>query len=330
MWRNDEVFHLLTRQRDINREANGGSRVNFYGLDIYGLNGSIEAVLHYLDSVDRAAASIARERYGCLTPWRADPVEYARMAASSFFHSCQDEASKMLVDLLKKRMEYMERDGSSYFDAEQNARVVAGAEEYYRTMYRGSTESWNLRDQHMFETLDRLLAYHGPESKAIVWAHNSHIGDARATEMGQVRDEHNIGQLARQRWGDEVALIGCGTDRGRVAAATNWDGPMEFKRMRPARDGSYEACCRESGVPAFFLDLTSDQDPNVIQVLSEPRLERAIGVVYRPDTELISHYFSAELSKQFDAWIWFEETNPVTAVPAPGVAEERETYPFGL
>ena len=329
MWRNDEVFHLVTRLRDINREG-GGSRVSFYGLDIYGLNGSIDAVLTYLDRVDPAAAAVARERYGCLTPWRADPIEYARMAASSYFHSCQDEAAKMLVELLKKRLEYTQHDGSAYFDAEQNARVVADAEHYYRTMYRGSTDSWNLRDQHMFETLGRLIDHHGPDAKAIVWAHNSHVGDARATEMGQVRDEHNIGQLARQRWGDDVALVGFGTDTGTVAAAAVWDGPMEVKRVRPAREGSYEACCRESGVPAFILDLTPNQGRDLLDLLSEPRLERAIGVIYRPETELISHYFSADLTKQFDAWIWFEETRPVTAVPVTGVSDERETYPFGL
>lgn len=331
MWRNDEAFHLLTRLRDINRAGNGGgSRVNFYGLDIYGLNGSIDAVLHYLDRVDPPAAAAARARYSCLTPWRSDPIEYARMAASSVFHSCEDEASRMLVELLKKRMEYIERDGHAYFAAEQNARVVAGAEEYYRTMYRGSADSWNLRDQHMFETLERLLEHHGPDSKAVAWAHNSHVGDARATEMGQVRGEHNIGQLARQRWGDQVALIGFGTDTGMVAAASHWDGPLEFKRVRPAREGSYEACCRDSGIPSFLLDLTSGQRTEILDLLSEPRLQRAIGVIYRPETELISHYFSTDLTKQFDAWIWFEETGPVTAVPAPGVSEEKETYPFGL
>jgi len=331
MWRNEEVFHLLTRLRDINRAGSGGGpRVNFYGLDIYGLNGSIEAVLHYLDRVDPAAAAVARQRYGCLTPWRSDPVEYARMAAGSVFHSCQDEASKMLVELLKKRLEYMEKDGSAYFDAEQNARVVAGAEEYYRTMYRGSADSWNLRDQHMFETLERLLDHHGPGSKAVVWAHNSHIGDARATEMGQVRGEHSVGQLARQRWGDQVALVGFGTDRGMVAAATNWDGPLELKRILPAREGSHEACCRDSGIPSFLLDLTPGQRSEVLELLSEPRLQRAIGVIYRPETELVSHYFSADVTRQFDAWVWFEETSAVTAVPAPGVVEERETYPFGL
>jgi len=328
MWRNTEMFHFLTRLRDLNRE--GRAQVSFYGLDIYGLNGSIEAVLHYLDRVDPAAAAVARERYGCLTPWRADPVEYARMAASSTYHSCEDEATRMLVDLLEKRVEYMKRDGSAFFDAEQNARVIADAEKYYRTMYRGSAESWNLRAQHMFETLERLLDHHGPGSKAVVWAHNSHIGDARATEMGQVRGEHNLGQLARERWGDEVALVGFGTGSGFVAAASHWDGELEIKRIRPPRSGSYEACCHDTGLPSFVLSLLPDQRREVIEILSEPRLERAIGVIYRPETELISHYYRAVLPRQFDVWVWFNETGPVTAIPAPGVTEERETYPFGL
>ena len=333
MWRNDEVFHFLTRLRDLNRSGDGGPRVSFHGLDIYGLNGSIEAVLQYLERVDPKAAAIARERYACLTPWRSDPVEYARMAASPTFQSCEDEASKMLLHLLHKRMEYMQRDvrdGSAFFDAEQNARVIAGAEEYYRTMYRGSAESWNLRDQHMFETLERLLDFYGPGSKAVVWAHNSHIGDARATEMGQVRGEQNIGQLARERWGDKVALVGFGTGHGFVAASSHWDGPMEIKRVRPPRERSYEALCQDSGLPAFLLDLTPQQKPEIIDMLSEPRLQRAIGVIYRPETELASHYFRADLSRQFDAWVWFDETGSVTAVPVAGVAEERETYPFGL
>src|SRR5690606_37397896 len=164
----------------------------------------------------------------------------------------------------------------------------------------------------------------------VVWAHNSHIGDARATEMGQVREERNIGQLARERWGDQVALVGFGTGSGYVAAATHWDGPMEIKHIRPARSGSYEACCHDTGLPAFVLSLLPDQRREVIEILSEPRLQRAIGVIYRPETELISHYFSADLPRQSDAWIWFDETGPITAVPATGVVEEHVTYPFGL
>jgi erythromycin esterase-like protein len=207
---------------------------------------------------------------------------------------------------------------------------VAAAEEYYRAIYYGDALSWNLRDEHMFETLQRLLEHRGPDSKAIVWAHNSHVGNAEFTEMGQVRGEHNIGQLTRDYFGDEAALIGFGTDRGTVAAASNWEGPMEIKRVRPAREDSYEGRSRESGISAFFLELGPGQKREVRDALAEPLLERAIGVIYCPETELLSHYFQAELSRQFDAWIWFEETQAVSARPDTHPHGPDETYPFGL
>ena len=172
----------------------------------------------------QTSARIARERYGCLAPWRSDPVRYGRMALSRGYAVCEKPVTEALLDLLNKRLDYLVRDGESFFDAEQNARIVTAAEQYYRVMYYGDAVSWNLRDQHMFDTLERLLAHRGPGSKAVVWAHNSHIGNAEFTEMGQVRGEHNIGQLARDRFGDEAALIGFGTDRGTVAAASDWDG----------------------------------------------------------------------------------------------------------
>jgi erythromycin esterase-like protein len=197
-------------------------------------------------------------------------------------------------------------------------------------MYYGDAVSWNLRDQHMFDTLQRLLEHHGPDSKAVVWAHNSHIGNAEFTEMGQVRGEHNIGQLARARFGEDAALIGFGTDRGTVAAASDWDGPMEIKRVRPARDDSYEGRSRDANIPAFFLETAPGQSERVRADLAEPLLERAIGVIYRPETELLSHYFQAELSRQFDAWIWFTETEAVAAKPSAYANVPDETYPFGL
>jgi erythromycin esterase-like protein len=197
-------------------------------------------------------------------------------------------------------------------------------------MYYGDAVSWNLRDQHMFNTLERLLAHRGPGSKAVVWAHNSHIGSAAFTEMGQVRGEHNIGQLARDRFGDEAALIGFGTDRGTVAAASDWDGPMEIKRVRPARDDSYEGRSRDAGIPAFLLETGPGQKDAIRTALAEPLLERAIGVIYRPETELLSHYFQAELSRQFDAWIWFTETKAVAARAEAHPHGPDETYPFGL
>jgi protein-L-isoaspartate(D-aspartate) O-methyltransferase len=331
MWRNAEVGAFLERLKAINeRIAEPERRCGFYGLDVYSLNASIGAVLDYLDKVDPEAGAIARERYGCLAPWRADPVRYGRMALSSGYALCEKPVADALIDLLKKRLDYLVKDGEAFFDAEQNARIVAAAEEYYRVMYYGDAVSWNLRDQHMFDTLDRLLAHRGAGSKAVVWAHNSHIGDAEFTEMGQVRGEHNIGQLARARFGEAAALIGFGTDHGTVAAASNWDGPMEIKKVRPARDDSYEGRSRDAGIPAFFLETGPGQKQDVRDALAEPLLERAIGVIYRPETELLSHYFQAELSRQFDAWIWFSETKAVTARPSAHPHGPDETYPFGL
>jgi erythromycin esterase-like protein len=197
-------------------------------------------------------------------------------------------------------------------------------------MYYGAAESWNLRDRHMFETLEQLLKWRGRSSKAIVWAHNSHVGDAAATDMGVVRGEINIGQLCRERFGKAAVLIGFGTDRGTVAAATDWDGPMEIKQVRPAHPDSYERLCRDSGVDRFLVDLREGQSPNLRRGLLYPRLERAIGVIYRPETELASHYFDASLPRQFDAYLWFEETRAMTPLPTTQRAGVPETYPFGL
>jgi protein-L-isoaspartate(D-aspartate) O-methyltransferase len=331
MWRNGEVAAFLKRLKTINEAiADPDRKCGFYGLDVYSLSASIEAVLAYLDKIDPASARIARERYGCLAPWRSDPVRYGRMAISRGYALCERPVADALLDLLKKRLDYLVKDGEAFFDAEQNARIVTAAEQYYRVMYYGDAVSWNLRDQHMFDTLERLLAHRGPDSKAVVWAHNSHIGDAEFTEMGQVRGEHNIGQLARARFGGAAALIGFGTDRGTVAAASNWDGPMEIKRVRPARDDSYEGRSREAGIPAFLLETGPGQKDHIRSELSEPLLERAIGVIYRPETELLSHYFQAELSRQFDAWIWFTETQAVTARADVHPHGPDETYPFGL
>ena len=332
MWRNDQVAAFLDRLQSINERIGDPDRkCGFYGLDVYSLSASIEAVLAYLDAVDPEAGRVARQRYGCLTPWRAEPVRYGRMALSQGYAVCERPVTQALVDLLRKRLDYLHRDGEAFFNAEQNARIVAAAEQYYRVMYYGDAVSWNLRDQHMFDTLERLLAHRGVDSKAVVWAHNSHIGNAEFTEMGQVRGEHNIGQLSRARFGEDAALIGFGTDRGTVAAASDWDGPMEIKRVRPARDDSYEGRSREANIPAFFLETGPGQKERVRVDLAEPLLERAIGVIYRPETELLSHYFQAELSRQFDAWIWFAETSAVAAQQtAAYAAGPDETYPFGL
>ncbi len=328
MWRNREVRTFVDWLREYNGEQEAARRVAFYGLDLYSLYNSIRAVLDYLDDVDPETARIARLRYGCLTPWQSDPATYGRAALSGSYRSCEEHVARMLSDLMEKRQVYARHDGERFLDAVQNAKLVAGAEQYYRIMYYGSRASWNLRDTHMFETLKTLLEHHGPASKAIVWAHNSHIGNAAATEMG-MRGEINIGQLCRDAFGDKVYSIGFGTDHGTVAASSDWDGEMEVKHVRPALAGSYERLCHESASPRFFLPLRGASG-SLIEGLMKPRLERAIGVIYRPQTELQSHYFEATLPRQFDEYIWFDETKAVTPLATGELTGAAETYPFGL
>jgi protein-L-isoaspartate(D-aspartate) O-methyltransferase len=330
MWRNVEVRDFVDWLRVRNADVDAAIQAGFFGLDIYNMNASIRAVIDYLDKVDPEAAQVARTRYGCLTPWQRDPATYGRAALSSGYARCEADVLAMLHDLLAKQLDYEQRDGDSFLDAEQNAKLVASAERYYRAMYYGAAESWNLRDRHMFATLERLLDWRGKDSKAVGWAHNSHIGNAAATEMGQLRGEINIGQLCKERFGDAAALIGFGTDRGTVAAASDWDGEMEIKQVRPAHRDSYERLCRDAGIGAFMVDLRKDRNRAVRESLMYPRLERAIGVIYRPETELASHYFDASLPQQFDAYLWFRETHAVTPLPARAEVGAPETYPFGL
>jgi erythromycin esterase-like protein len=236
----------------------------------------------------------------------------------------------MLTDLFAKSRDYGSVEDDDFLDAAQNARLVANAEAYYRVMYYGSTESWNLRDQHMFETLELLLAAKGEPAKAVVWAHNSHIGDARFTEMGRERDELNLGQLCREKFDRDACLVGFGTHGGTVAAATDWDAPMEVKRINPSRPDSYERVAHDTGIANFLLDLREGRNPAARAVLMKPRLERFIGVIYRPETERWSHYSEAILPRQLDAYVWFDETKAVTPLAGVGRAGAEETYPFGL
>ncbi|WP_046869710.1 protein-L-isoaspartate(D-aspartate) O-methyltransferase [Microvirga massiliensis] len=330
MWRNTDIAALIDWMRTHNESVQDlDARAGFYGLDIYNMSGSIAAVLEYLDEVDPEAAAVARERYGCLTPWQREPSTYGRAVLRGGYRKCEQAVIAQCRDLLQRRLEYAAQDGESFLDATQNARLVASAERYYRIMYYGGPESWNLRDTHMFETLGYLLEARGPRSKAVVWAHNSHIGDARYTDMGAVRDQLNIGQLCRECFSREAAPIGFGTHTGTVAAATDWSGAMEIKRVRPSLRDSYERLCHDAGIPRFFLDLHRDEA--LRRRLLEPRLERFIGVIYRPETELMSHYSDASLPQQFDAFVWFDETSAVTPLgpehARPGVPD---TYPFGL
>ncbi|HEX8364600.1 MAG TPA: protein-L-isoaspartate(D-aspartate) O-methyltransferase [Allosphingosinicella sp.] len=330
MWRNAEVdaFVRWLRRRNEGRET--AEMAGFYGVDLYNMGASMRAVIDYLDGVDPEAAAVARERYGCLMPWSRDPQAYGRRAISEGYGRCEAPAVQMLRELLRKSVDCAGGDCDEWLDAAGNARLVKNAERYYRAMYEGSAESWNLRDTHMFETLCQILDARGPDSKAIVWAHNSHIGNAAHTEMGQEREELNIGQLAKERFGEQARLIGFGTHGGTVAAATDWDGDMEVKTVRPSLAGSYERVCHEAGLPRFLLDMRPGANEEAVEALLEPRLERFIGVIYRPETERWSHYAQAVLPNQFDAWVWFDETRAVTPLPGEMRSGEDETYPFGL
>jgi erythromycin esterase-like protein len=242
--------------------------------------------------------------------------------------SCEDSAIAQLRDLLTKRLDYLGKDSERWFDATQNARIVRAAEQYYRAMYRSSAESWNLRDRHMFNTLQDLVAHRGG-AKAVVWAHNSHIGNAAATSMGW-RGEFNIGELCRTAYGNDVVAIGFGTDTGTVAAADDWGAPMRVKTVRPARIDSYEHAFRSTGLARTLTDWRRPDRRALADQLRAPLLERAIGVVYRPETELLSHYFQAVLAEQFDAFVWFEQTSAVTPLGDERPHGAPETWPFGL
>ena len=328
MWRNQETREFVDWLHHYNFDVPYEKRAGFYGLDLYSLYSSVRAVIDYLDSVSPDLAGIARQRYGCLSPWEADPAAYGHAALTGAYHSCEAEVVGILGDLLVKRHDLTCFDGERFLDAERNARVVANAEAYYRTMYYGSRASWNLRDSHMMDTLEGLLAFRGGQSKAVVWAHNSHIGNAAATEMS-ARGEHNIGQLCAEKWGEASYRIGFGTDHGFVAAASNWDGAMEIKAVRPAHRQSYEHQFHLTNVPGLILPLRSSAG-ELVADLARPRLERAIGVIYRPETELASHYFEARLPYQFDDYVWIDETSAVKPLQTAELEGLPDTYPFGI
>lgn len=341
MWRNADVLDFIEWLRTYNDGLGQyASKVGFYGLDLYSLFGSIEAVLKYLDSVDTEAARQARARYACFDHYGEDSQAYGYATSLRLSQSCEDEALAQLKDLQQRAVELARRANfqsrvavDEYFFAEQNARLIKNAEAYYRMMFRGRVSSWNLRDRHMAETLHALAAHfeaQGEAPKFVVWEHNSHLGDARATEMGE-RGEWNVGQLMRQRYGEQTCLIGFSTHHGTVTAASDWDGPAERKRVRPALPHSYELLFHETGLPRFLLDLHESQ--LLAASLHSQRLERAIGVIYRPESERLSHYFHARLSGQFDAVLHFDETRavePLERTPRWANGEVAETFPSGL
>jgi erythromycin esterase-like protein len=342
MWRNEVVLDFIAWLRLWN--VGETKKAGFYGLDLYSLNSSLDAVLAYLDRVDPEAARRARDRYACFDHFGDDAQQYGYATAFGAAEPCEDEAVQQLVELQQRAGELALRDGQiaadEFFSAEQNARLARNAEQYYREMYRGDQNTWNLRDRHMAETLDALLAHldrvngrsAGQPSQVVVWAHNSHLGDARATEMGRQGDL-NLGQLVRERHGADAFLIGMSTDHGAVSAASDWGAPVERKRVRPGLPGSYEQAFHVAGLPApaFLLDLHADD--RVIEALRQPRLQRAIGVIYRPQTERLSHYFSARLADQFDLVVHIDETHALRPLDLDSGWEEGElpdTYPSGV
>lgn len=337
MWRNAEVADFVTWLRAFNAQRPQHQRVGFYGLDLYSLHASMGAVIAYLDRVDPDAAALARRRYSRFEEFSHDPQMYGYAAGLGISRDCEDQVVKQLAELVERRSQYLANDAlcpeDEQFAAEQNARVARNAEEYYRRMYHGTISSWNLRDRHMFETLEALSAHLGrqaPRPKIVVWAHNSHLGDARATQMAD-RGELNLGQLVRQVYRQDSVLIGFTTNEGTVAAASEWDGPMERKRLRPAHRESYEALLGQVSEPDFCLLLNEPSD--AVDMLVRARLERAVGVVYRPESELASHYFRASLPAQFDAVIHLDRTHAVEPLPATETADsahEPQTVPSGL
>jgi erythromycin esterase-like protein len=338
MWRNTVVVDFVEWLREYNASLPpNASRVGFYGLDLYSLYTSIESVLSYLAKVDPEAAKRARYRYSCFEHFAEDTQAYGYAANFGITESCEKEVIDQLIELRRRAADYASRDGrvaqDEFFFAEQNARLILNAERYYRTMFRGRAESWNLRDTHMAETLDALVTHlnaQGQAAKVAVWEHNSHLGDARATYMAE-HGELNVGQLVRQRYGSEAALVGFTTYTGTVTAASDWDGPAERKRVRPALPNSYEASFHEIGTPNFVLPLNDSRQ--VAIALRDPRLERAIGVIYLPQTERQSHYFEARLSDQFDAAIHFDETHalePLERCALWETGEPPETFPTGV
>ena len=338
MWRNADILDLVGWLRDHNENLpKGKPQVGVYGMDLYSLHASIESVVRYLDRINPELASDARQRYACFEQFGDDPQVYGLTASRGQGASCEEEVVQQLLELQRRSTELLSLDGriaaDELFYAEQNARVAKNAEQYYRAMYRGRPNTWNLRDTHMVNSLDNLMDHlrdQGEQPRAVVWAHNSHLGDARATEMSR-RDEINIGQLVRERNGDDAVLVGFTTYSGTVTAASGWDEEAERKRVRPGMDNSYELLFHEVEVPRFLL--LPGASEAVTEQLSRRRLERAIGVIYHPETERYSHYFGANIARQFDAVIHFDHTRalePLDRRPGWEEGELPETFPSGV
>jgi erythromycin esterase len=327
MWANEEVAALGEWMREWNSDQPAERKAGFYGLDVYSLFDSMAAVIRYLQQVDPEAAARARKAYGCFDPYENDVQDYA-MATMLVPTTCEDEAVRMLVELRGRAAEYTDGDPEAFFNAEQNALVARNAERYYRAMVRGGSASWNVRDTHMMETLERLMEHHGADAKAIVWEHNTHVGDARATDMARV-GMVNIGQLARERWGDDVAIVGFSSYEGSVIAGSEWGAPMQRMPVPPGRDGSWEALFHAAGAEdkLVFLD-ELDEVPGAL----EPRGHRAIGVVYNPDHERYGNYVPSVLPYRYDAMVYVDRSHALRPLhmPAHLDGEPPETFPSGM
>lgn len=330
MWRNMDVLAFVEWLRGHNERHSAS--VGFFGLDLYGLYTSAQEVLRFLDHHDPEAAARARFRYSCFDQFAEDSQAYGYAAGFELTESCEQRVIEQLLEM-RRRISTFTGDGelgNELFSASENAELVRDAERYYRTMFGGRVSSWNLRDSHMADTLDRLLNHLGPSSKIVVWAHNSHLGDARATEMGR-SGELNLGQIVRERRPDSSFLIGFTTYSGEVTAASNWDEPAQRKVVRRALPNSIESLFHETGLGDFLLLL---RDAPIRAALAKPLLERAIGVIYRPETERVSHYFDTRLPQQFDAVIHIDRTLAVipleTTVPWQQGEEVPETFPSAV
>lgn len=338
MWRNTEVVAFVGWLRQYNDALpRKHPKIGFYGLDLYSMYRSIAAVLNYLDRVDPEAAKRARDHYSCLEHADEDAQGYGYAATFELRESCQDAVVNQLQELQQRAAEYTQRNSQGaaddFFYAEQNARLVKDAEDYYRSMFQGRESSWNVRDRHMADSLDDLVEHlnrQGNPTKVVVWAHNSHLGDARATDMGKA-GEWNLGQLVREKYNQETVLIGFSTYTGTVTAAANWNELPQLKLVRPGLPGSYEALFHDTGLAQFWLNLRTEN--SAVAALQKRRLERAIGVIYRPETERSSHYFYASLPQQFDAIIHIDDTRavePLDRIVVPVTDEVPETFPSTL
>lgn len=338
MWRNADVLDFIGWLRAHNDDlAPAATKVGFYGLDLYSLHTSIAAVLDFLERIDPEAAARARLRYACFDHFGKDEQAYGYATGLGISQSCEDEVVSVLLDLYRNSAAYAWCDSrvapDDHFYAAQNARLVVNAERYYRAMFSGRALSWNLRDAHMAETLESLATFLRAQHnrpKIVVWEHNSHLGDARATRMAK-EGEWNVGQLVRERHGREAVLVGLTTYHGTVTAASNWDGPAECKRVRPALTNSYEALFHDLEIPRFLLTFRDSEQ--TAAVLDDPMLERAIGVIYKPETERASHYFESRISAQFDAVLHFDKTRAVEPLERTSeweTGEVPETFPTGI